>query len=46
MPGEGDTVTIRSGRTVVLGTSPPRLDGLRVDGTLRFKDKDLALPSD
>ncbi len=46
VPGEGDTVTIPSGKTVVLDTSPPRLNGLQVDGTLRFKDKNLALSSD
>ena len=46
VPGEGDTVTIPAGKTVVLDTSPPRLDGLQVDGTLRFKDKNLAPYSD
>ncbi|MDP8900872.1 MAG: hypothetical protein M3N33_06950 [Actinomycetota bacterium] len=46
VPGEGDTVTIPSGKTVVLDTSPPRLNGLQVDGTLRFKDKNLTLSSD
>jgi hypothetical protein len=46
VPREGDTVTIPAGKTVVLDTSPPRLAGLQVDGTLRFKDKNLNLHSD
>jgi hypothetical protein len=46
VPREGDTVTIPAGKTVVLDTSPPRLAGLQVDGTLRFKDENLNLLSD
>lgn len=46
VPEEGHTVTIPAGKTVMLDTSPPRLDGLRVNGTLRFEDKQLALRSD
>jgi cell surface hyaluronidase len=46
VPREGDTVTIPAGKTFVLDTSPPRLAGLQVDGTLRFKDKNLNLHSD
>ena len=30
----------------MLDTSPPRLDGLQIDGTLRFRDEDLTLSSD
>lgn len=45
VPKEGDTVTIPGGKTVVLDISPPRLEGLQVDGTLRFEDKPLALRS-
>ena len=46
VPGEGETVTIPAGKTVVLDTSPTRLAGLQVDGTLRFGDKNLTLSSD
>ena len=45
VPGEGDTVTVPAGKTIVLDTSPPELEGLRVNGTLRFEDKKLTLRS-
>lgn len=43
VPGPGAKVIISSGSTVVLDASPPALKGVRVDGTLKFKDKDLEL---
>jgi len=46
VPREGQSVTIPAGETVTLDTSPPRLDGLQVDGVLVFEDKDLTLRSD
>ena len=46
LPQHGQTVTVPAGKTVVLDTSPPRLGGLQVDGTLLFEDRDLTLQSD
>jgi len=46
VPRQGETVTVPAGKTIVLDTSPPRLGGLQVDGTLVFQDRDLTLQSD
>lgn len=46
LPGEGSIVEIPSGATVVLDTSPPRLEGLSVSGTLVFANMDIRLRSD
>lgn len=45
LPKAGDEVTIPSGTTVVLDASSPALDGLYVDGTLRFARKNVDLTS-
>jgi cell migration-inducing and hyaluronan-binding protein len=45
-PANGDDVVIPSGTTVVLDTSTPSLGGLRIDGTLIFKEKDLDLTAE
>ena len=46
MPSEGSVVNIASGSKVLLDVSPPRLDGLQIDGKLVFARKDLELKSD
>ena len=43
LPAAGADVTIPNGKRVLLDVSPPPLHRLRVDGSLRFADKDLAL---
>ena len=43
VPDAGDVVVVPSGKTVVLDVSPPRLEGLQVDGTLRFANRNLRL---
>src|SRR5580700_1622605 len=39
VPRAGDTVTIESGKDVVLDVSPPPLGGLHIEGKLSFSDK-------
>ena len=47
VPVAGEQVTIASGQTVLLDTSPPALNGITVFGTLRFADEsDLALTTE
>ena len=46
VPGEGDNVTIPSGVTIVLDTSPPRLGDVMVNGTLEFGPTDIRLRAD
>ena len=47
IPGEGDKVTIAPGTDVVLDTSPARLDGITINGKLRFADEaDVSLSSE
>ena len=47
VPAAGEQVTIASGQTVLLDTSPPALNGITVFGTLRFADEtDLALTTE
>ena len=43
IPREGDAVVIPSGREVLLDVSTPRLASLRIDGTLRFDERDVEL---
>ncbi|HSV70521.1 MAG TPA: G8 domain-containing protein [Methylibium sp.] len=43
LPTAGAVVVIPAGRTVVLDTNPPTLAGLRIEGTLEFARRDLAL---
>lgn len=46
MPGDGSSVRIPTGKTVVLDVSTARLAGLTVEGTLKFADeRDLELTS-
>jgi cell migration-inducing and hyaluronan-binding protein len=46
VPGPGDTVTIESGKNVLLDVSPPSLGGLHIEGKLSFSDKaDIELPT-
>ena len=46
LPAAGDEVTIPSGAHVVLDVTPPPLDGIYVNGTLTFAQKDLELTTD
>ena len=46
VPQDGATVDIPAGKTVVLDVDSAELRGLRIEGTLRFADKDLALSAD
>lgn len=46
LPSEGSVVNIASGSTVLLDVSPPHLNGLQIDGKLRFARKNLELRSD
>jgi cell surface hyaluronidase len=46
LPSEGSVVNIDSGSKVLLDVSPPRLDGLQIDGKLTFARRDLELKSD
>jgi cell migration-inducing and hyaluronan-binding protein len=47
VPRAGDTVTIESGKDVVLDTSPPPLGGVHIEGKLSFSDKaDLELTTE
>ncbi|MGB6449685.1 MAG: G8 domain-containing protein, partial [Steroidobacteraceae bacterium] len=39
VPRAGDTVTIETGKDVLLDVSPPSLDGLQIEGKLSFSDK-------
>jgi cell migration-inducing and hyaluronan-binding protein len=39
VPRAGDTVTIESGKDVLLDVSPPSLGGLHIEGKLSFSDK-------
>lgn len=43
MPPAGAEVVIPAGKVVLLDTSPPRLAGLRIEGTLRFARANLQL---
>lgn len=45
VPGDGATVVIPAGKTIVLDTDTKRLADLRIDGSLRFADKDVSLTS-
>lgn len=45
VPREGAAVIIPSGREILLDVSTPALASLRIDGTLRFDDRDLELIS-
>ena len=47
VPAAGEQVTIPSGKTVLLDVSPPALNGITVNGTLRFADEsDLSLTTE
>jgi cell migration-inducing and hyaluronan-binding protein len=47
VPAAGDKVEIAKGREVILDVSPPRLNGLSIDGKLSFSDKaDLELTTE
>src|SRR5690606_12846892 len=47
VPGEGDAVTIDSGKEVVLDVSPPTLRSLTINGKLSFaNDSDIELTTD
>jgi hypothetical protein len=47
VPAAGDQVTIERGKEVILDVSPPRLNGLNIDGKLSFSDKaDLELTTE
>jgi cell migration-inducing and hyaluronan-binding protein len=47
VPRTGDTVTIETGKDVLLDVSPPSLGGLHIEGNLRFSDKaDLELTTE
>ena len=47
VPAAGDQVTIERGKEVILDVSPPRLNGLSIDGKLSFSDKaDLELTTE
>src|SRR5580692_147585 len=39
VPGAGDTVTIESGKDVLLDVSPPSLGGVHIEGKLSFSDQ-------
>jgi hypothetical protein len=43
LPPAGAEVVIPAGKTILLDVSPPHLAGLRIEGTLRFARRDLAL---
>ncbi len=45
-PVAGSTVTIPSGKKIILDEDSPALAGLTINGTLEFAHKDLALTSD
>ncbi|MBB6098633.1 cell migration-inducing and hyaluronan-binding protein [Deinobacterium chartae] len=46
LPAEGDTVTIPTGKRILLDQNPPALGGLTVLGTLEFDRRDLELRTD
>src|SRR5690606_688290 len=47
LPAAGEKVEIPSGREVILDVSPPRLNGLTINGKLTFADKsDLELTTE
>ena len=46
LPTAGASVTVPTGRTILLDVSPPALRGLTIEGTLRFDRKDLNLTAD
>ena len=43
VPGAGDVARIPAGRTVVLDVDTPKLEGVEINGTLRFADRNLRL---
>ena len=45
VPVAGAVVVIPAGQTIHLDITPPRLDGLTIEGSLAFDDRDLALTS-
>ncbi len=45
LPGAGAAVVIAAGQTIHLDVSPPALNGLTIEGTLEFDDRDVALTS-
>ena len=45
VPGAGTAVVIAAGQTIHLDVSPPALNGLTIEGTLEFDDRDVALTS-
>ena len=45
VPAAGASITIATGKAVLLDVSPPALSALKIDGALVFDEKDLALTS-